>query len=193
MALFNSKSKTNDPSKYSTFSFNLLRPARPKLPIWDKIYLWLSGTCRVIIIFVEISVILSLGYRFFIDRNANDLKNQITNELNVLDYDYPLETKLRKYQSTISLFNSLGEIAPVSVKTMPEIYTLTKGLGKFDFILSEKDFRISGTASKEQIDLVEKSLKSSATFKSVVVSSLVSSSSNAGNTDFDFSISGEFK
>lgn len=187
LPFFKKKTKT----KPYRHNFNLLRPARPKLAFVDKLYLWMSGTCRVIIIFIELSVIVSLGYRFYIDRNSNDLKSEVNSLVELLDYRLPEEKEILRHTEVINIYDTLKKLKPTKVSVIPEVYPYTKSLVRFDLILTETDLNLSGQAKIEDISSLENFLKSSTSYKDVTITSLTSSSSAVGSNLKDFVIHAE--
>jgi len=183
--------KTSENESTQNHSFNLLRPARVKLSFTDKFYLWMSGTCRLLIIFVELAVIASLGYRFYIDRNANDLKNEVRKSLEYLEYRKPVEQEVIDHELSIKLFKELSTIAPIKHEIIPLLYSVSAKLSRFDIILTNTELNISGQGERGVIDELENLLKSSPKFKNVVVTSYVGGNNSSSLPTYDFSIHSE--
>lgn len=183
LPFFNKKQKS--PTRHN---FNLLRPAQIKLSFIDKVYLWMSGTCRLLIIFIELSVIGSLGYRFVIDRSANDLKSEVAGKVEYLEQFSSKESLIRNYDAKINLYDNVRSLSPIKVKIIPQLYGITNKLSRFDLVLTSTDLTISGQGERTVIEELENALKTSENFKDVTVTSLNGTTSSSGGSKSEFSI-----
>jgi len=57
--------------------FNLLKPQKTPPTLWEKIYAWVLGTARIIVIIVEIIVVFSFGARIAVDTIASRLDKEV--------------------------------------------------------------------------------------------------------------------
>lgn len=57
--------------------FNLLKPIKPPPSLWDKIYDWLIGKARVVIILVELLVVTAFVLKVIEDTNAKNKDKEI--------------------------------------------------------------------------------------------------------------------
>jgi len=167
MALTDSK---NNNSPFGKQTFNLLRPAKVQLTAWDKVYFWISGTCRVIVIFVEIILIGTLVVRFVIDRESNDIRTAVDAE----KQQYNLLVENERLIKSIQKVNGIQlaiKGSEVNVKDITEeVNRLITDLAEYSITFTADTITISVDASKERVDKLELDTKSSSYFRDIIVS-----------------------
>lgn len=154
--------------------FNLLRPAKPIIPTWDKIYYWLSGTARILILFVEIIIIAGFTYRVIIDRQSNDIKDQVSQSESILKVYESRESIFRKYQQEVSQANSMISSSDSFVTIINQLLSQVPKMDKSNLVLnSDGTFNLNAISSKEIATQVEQLFKTSKYTKNVATTNLV--------------------
>lgn len=154
--------------------FNLLKPAKPIIPTWDKIYYWLSGTIRILILFVEVIIIAGFAYRVIIDRQSNDIKDQVSQDEKILNIYKSREITYRNYQAnlneltkTVSGANSF--INPINQLILQFPKTAVSSIS----FQSDGSFTLTATTSKDIVTQFEQLLKNSKITKNVTITNYV--------------------
>lgn len=177
-------------------SFNLLRPVEQPPSFWEKIYFWMSGTCRIIIIVVSLVVIIVFGFRFILDRQANDLKTSIKDLNDAISSYKDDEIAIRALQSKTNAYSSIWGISSNITKMMPEIIKLVPSkLANLGLGINEKGFSLNGIATRGEISSIENILKTTPDlYKDVAVTSLkkVAGQTNQSMDVFEFAITADY-
>lgn len=148
--------------------FNLLKQQPSPPTTWEKIYLWVLGTARVVIIIVEIIVIAAFVIRIVVDTQGSRIEKEIENrEMAISGFEESevryrtIQTRTRNYQN---LWENSSNISPI----MEELNQLFSG----DFadlrVSVERDLlTVRGEATIEKISALEKAVKESDSFRNV--------------------------
>lgn len=173
--------------------FNLLRRALSEVEFFDKVYLWVWGTFRIVILFLAFLIIGVFAYRFFADRELNDSRTKVQNA----DFAYSfvssrenevvnLLDKLNNYYTLSSSRNSYATI-------FPYLSGLSEGNNIVILIQSDK-LSISGTMKKYALSQLESTIKNYNFLKNVAVTSLEENAlqvTSSGDGEFRFSLQAE--
>lgn len=159
-------------------SFNLLKAARPNIPMSEKIFAWISGTCKVLILFTLLIVIVTFSIRIFIDREVHDQREIIKKNTNLLKIYSNEERNIRFLQTNIQNYETLKKDTVTSSKYLDYFMTFKSNFVNYTLNLDEKQFTIGLKGTKDSINNLETSLKNSDLFQNVQVVSLETS-----NTD----------
>lgn len=185
----------NNKQKYKR-SFNLLFAQNRQLDGWDKLYVWLSGTCRIIIILTLLFILFSFGYRFFLERSLNDLKDNLdTVSFRLKSYE-TRQTEIARVQSEIITYNeSWKQFSNLSSNIDALLTIIPKDITDMNFSTSLVGITITGTGPRSKISQIENNFKNSSLFINVVLSSLTQAKST-GTTSTDsiltFSLQGNY-
>lgn len=173
--------------------FNLLRRALSEVEFFDKVYLWVWGTFRIVILFLAFLIIGVFAYRFFADRELNDSRTKVQNA----DYAYSfvssrenevvkLLDNLNNYSAALSSRNSYATIVPYFSE-------LSEGNNIVILIQNDK-VNISGSMKKYSLSQLESTIKNYNFLKNVAVTSLEEDSlqvTNSVDVEFRFSLQAE--
>ena len=93
----------------STKGFNMLRPQLTPPTAWDKLYKWMVGTARIIVIIVEFIVIIAFGTRVAVDTISKNLDKEIVKLNAELSAYSDSEFIIRNVQDKTNAYQSLWE------------------------------------------------------------------------------------
>src|SRR5690606_9013517 len=98
--------------------FNLLKPYAPPLSAWDKVYNWILGRARIVMIVAEIVVAIAFVGKVIVDVDAKNLQEQIDiKDFELRQYATTIEPVIRKVQAKSNLYaelwNTSTSFAPV--------------------------------------------------------------------------------
>ncbi|MBN2016509.1 hypothetical protein JW766_06805 [Candidatus Dojkabacteria bacterium] len=158
-------------------SINLLQKRGAPPTFWERLYDWMTNTCRVIIIVVEVLVLGAFGWRFWLDRRLNDLKDDIELKGDVLKSLSDDEAEIRLIQTKISTYKEIinisSNLTPILKEVNDYIPTDTEDLAvSISNTRDGKIFSISGEIEREKIDVLENQLKDSETFSDVTLTEI---------------------
>jgi len=170
-------------------NINLLQEKGAPATLWEKFYDWATNTCRIIVIVTELLVLGAFGWRFWLDRRLNDLKDDIELDGNVLKRLSNQEAEIRLLQDKMSTYEELwtgsSNLSPV-VKEVNRY--IPNDIDDLTFSLSEgKDGRIlsiSGEVERVEISSLENDLKDSDNFSDVALSAIERKSESSNLYDF---------
>ncbi len=154
--------------------FNLLKPAKPIIPTWDKIYYWLSGTARILILFVEVIIIAGFAYRVIIDRQSNDLKDTINQSEKILNIYTQREQTIQTYQSQINEVNKVKASSNSFVNIINQLILQFPDTKTSSVTFStDGNFNISAISTKDVATQFEQLLKNSKLTKNVTITNFI--------------------
>ncbi|MEI6462930.1 MAG: hypothetical protein WCO33_04690 [bacterium] len=184
----------NTKPKYKR-SFNLLFAQNRQLDSWDRLYVWLSGTCRIIIILALLIILLSFGYRFILERNLNDLKDSLdTVSFRLKSYE-KRQSEIAQVQAEIVSYNTVWKQFSNFATNIDDVIALVpKNISDMSFSTSLVGIQLSGTGARSIIAQIENSYKNSPLYINVVLSNLSQSKKNSSSTDEDltFNLQGNY-
>lgn len=151
--------------------FNLLKPYQPPLTGWDKIYDWLIGKARVIMIVAEIIVAVTFVTKVIVDTQAAALEDEIERkDAELQEFEVSTEPALRTMQNKVKSYKDLWNTAPAYSSVLAEADSFLINQGA-DFMISfnEGTFSVAGEDSDTNLGQIELQFKSSASFNEVKI------------------------
>jgi hypothetical protein len=140
--------------------FNLLRPQLSPPTSWDKIYQWMVGTARVIVIIVELIVVGAFATRVVVDTIGKNLDKKVTLKAAEINANKSTEDNFRDIQERTDLYRSLWEISSSMTPTYNFINSLISDYqGLLNIQITKSEVTISGELPGQNIDKLEVGLK----------------------------------
>lgn len=158
-------------------NINLLQERGAPATFWERLYDWMTNTCRIIVILTEFLVLGAFGWRFWLDRTLNDLKDDIETKGEILKSLASQEDEIRLLQSKINTYKDLwvksSNFSPTLKEINDYIPSDTEELSVSIVNSKEgKGFVISGEVERDQISKLENKLKDSESFSDVTLSAI---------------------
>lgn len=146
--------------------FNFLKPqVEPPSP-WSRIYDWVVGTARAILILFEIAVVIALGVRIVVDVQSKNIDEQITTLETIMSQRALEEQKYRTLQTKTGAFATIWTTGQIYSELFDLINEyIPPSAVEFDVDLAGDMIRINGKASNADIKQMENGLKQSNLFK----------------------------
>ncbi|HEX9804335.1 MAG TPA: hypothetical protein VGA67_01520 [Candidatus Dojkabacteria bacterium] len=142
-------------------SFNILRPQLSPPTAWDKIYQWMVGTARIVIIVVEIIVVFAFGIRVVVDTIGKNLDKQIVQKDAALNAYAPSEAEFRSVQNKTDAYRGLWVNSSGNFKLVQYLRTLLDQYsGAISFQINPQSVSISGELFSNEIKAIEQAMKS---------------------------------
>lgn len=146
--------------------FNFLKPQVEAPSPWSRIYDWVVGTARAILILFEIAVIVALGVRIVVDVQSKSIDQQITSLEDIMNQRATEEQKYRILQTKAKAYARIWTTGQI----YSEIYDIINSYiplsaVKFDVNFEGSNVRIGGKATNEDIRNMENGLKQSPLFR----------------------------
>ena len=155
-------------------SFNLLKPLEPPKTVWDKIYDWLLGRARIVILITEILIAIAFFAKVIQDTDAKNKENtiaQLTSELSF--YSGNLEPRYRTLITKNDTYQNLWNNSTSYSYLISQVYSyISNSASKINIRIDEKEITIFGTEDLKILQNLEAQLKSSPLFSSVVIKNL---------------------
>ena len=159
--------------------FNLLKMQAEPPSAWTKIYGWVIGTARVVIIVAELTVLVAFGIRIYIDVQGKDLDARIDQSEAILNVMSSSEKRFRVIQNRTDMFRTIWNSSPDYSPLLTNINGLlptSTSIKDLAISIDNKQLVISGTAPKsreQEIKDLEANLKADETYlKDVVLARL---------------------
>jgi hypothetical protein len=162
--------------KKVSFDINLV----PKDPFFNtllgKTLKWALSVGRYIVIFTEITVIVSFVTRFSLDRQVTDLNGSINQKEIVISSFGELESNVRTAQAKIDQYLQIEQQINI-VDVFPALTEITPRTIKLDqLIIKQSDILISGISpSQESLNILITNIQLSPIFYDVEVNKIASS------------------
>lgn len=171
-------------------TLNLLQPSEEPVSAWDKIYFWVSTVGRYVIIVVELVVLIMFASRFMLDRQNNDLIEEIDVKVKMLEAQKETETHLRSVQATlVNLTTLIEDQETLSPQLENLLDQIPSGIEVDDFSISQNSIGLNGRSPDyETVKELEVSLREDPSYDHVSVS-LKKSSSEHSEVSFEIQIS----
>jgi capsular polysaccharide biosynthesis protein len=158
-------------------NINLLQQRGAPPTFWEKLYDWMTNTCRIIVIITELLVLGAFGWRFWLDRSLTNLNNDIEQKGEALknlagqeDEIRLLQTKMDTYKQTWNVSSNLTPIfKEIRGYTSSDMEELSIRISRDKEV---KTINVSGKTNRDDISDIENSLKDSENFTNVTLSSL---------------------
>ncbi len=168
--------KNTDPKKRI---FNLLKPYKPPPTSWDRIYDWLLGKARLVMVIAEIAVALAFIGKVVVDVQAKALDDQIkTKDFELQQFASAIEPNIRTIQQKSQTYSKTWDSASAYSDVLKEIDSYIPNTGSdLNIHFSGSTVTIRGDDTLGTLSLIEKSMRASKTFSAVSVPSLSSDNS----------------
>jgi hypothetical protein len=158
-------------------NINLLQERGAPPTFWERFYIWATNTCRVIVVLTELIVLGAFGWRFWLDRRLNDLKDDIEAKGEILKSLSDQELEIRDLQSKMNTFNQLWDQASNMTAIVGEVNEYipedTEELNvTIQDTLEITSISISGKSQRSDVSKIEGYLKDSESFSDVVLSEM---------------------
>jgi hypothetical protein len=145
--------------------FNLLREQLTPPTAWDKIYDWMVGTARIIVIVVEIIVIIAFGARIILDTIGGNLDRTIAEEIDPqLESFAQLEEEFRQTQrkndNYTELYRESSSLTPYHLYA-EQLLSVDRNLqGTINVQISGERFVVNGELLESDVKELENDIKS---------------------------------
>mgnify|MGYP007051591394 CR=1 FL=1 len=140
--------------------FNLLRPQLTPPTAWDKVYKWMVGTARVIVILVEMVVIIAFAVRIVVDTIGKQLDDEIKQKDTQLDAYTQIEKDLRDIQVKADAYKDIWKASSYYSDEVIFINNLIKKYGgTISVQLTKDEVNISGSIPLKFINELETAFK----------------------------------
>ncbi|MCA9383572.1 hypothetical protein KC909_04345 [Candidatus Dojkabacteria bacterium] len=177
----------------SNKGFNLLKPQIEPPTVWTKIYEWIVGTARLIVIVVEIVVVIAFGFRVVLDIQGNQLTEQIDDKERILNAFQEAESRYVRVQNKTRAFNFSWTDATIYTDVYVEINGyLPQDATELTVQVDGDLIFITGTAPISQVGVLETAFKNSNTFINTELVQ-IKADGNSENNNAEFSLRSKIK
>jgi hypothetical protein len=154
--------------------FNLLKPIQPPKTVWDKVYDWLLGRARIVLLITEILIAASFFAKVIQDTDAKNKEDEIVRLTTQLDfYKDTLEPSFRVLENKDNAYRLIWNNSPKYSDIVKQVYEFIGNTSSHVNLRVEgKEITIFGTEDLSVLQRLEAALKSSDIFSSVVIRSL---------------------
>lgn len=170
--------------------FNLLKPYLSPPTAWDKIYEWILGKARVIILLVEVVVVAAFIGKVVVDIQAKNLTELVTAKNGELSrFAVTVEPQIRKVQQKSESYLKLWNASSGYSAVLTEIHSyIPNTAAEIVIRITGDKVTIRGGDSLSSIAEIEGKMKNSNTFTDVSVPTLSSEESgvNIGEGTYVF-------
>lgn len=165
-------------------SINLLEERNAPLTFWERIYTWVTNTCRVIVIVVEAIVLVAFGLRFYYDRQLSDIEDEIEKEASILQNYQQQEQELRELQINLTAYSEIWDNSSSYKDIITEINgIIPKDASELRIGFNDNKVTVSGIIDRESISDLEGDMKNSQTFVNVTLTNITSEDSDVEDED----------
>lgn len=146
--------------------FNLLKPYKPPPSAWDKIYDWLIGKARIVMIVSEIAVAISFVGKVVVDVQAKNLDDVIKEKsFELAQYAPVIEPNLRGIQQKAATYATVWERSAAYNDVLKEVFSyIPNQAADLTVRITDDDLTITGGDSLEALSQIEAKMKESSTF-----------------------------
>ncbi len=157
-----------------SLTFNLLKPVAAPKGSWDRIYDWLVGRAKIVIIFIEIIVVISFFAKVVVDnvgKNRIQEFNSIRQTLQPLENEY--EQEFRRLQTKDIEYKRLWNGSKKYKEIIDEVYSYFPSITS-DLTIKVEENRVTvfGANNLDDFRTLEEGVKNSETFTEAFVDSL---------------------
>lgn len=154
--------------------FNLLKPISPPQTYWDKIYDWLIGKAKIIILITQFVIVLSFVTKVIVDTQAKSKDKRIeTLEGELQFYQTAQEPLFRRLHSQQIDYRLLWNKSSAYADVIQEVYAyISNPSAEISVKIEGQILTISGTDDLDYLRNLEGKLRSSDTFISVTFKEL---------------------
>jgi len=154
--------------------FNLLKPVTPPTTGWDKIYEWMIGKARIVVLITELIIATTFVFKVIEDTQAKNKEKQIeqlSGELTL--YAQSLEPKFRAIQNKGSDYTSLWENSGEYSNVVNEVFSyIANPSTDLSVRVGKNTVSVLGFEDLATLQKLEESMKNSKTFSSVGIRDL---------------------
>ncbi len=154
--------------------FNLLKPVTPPPSAWDKIYEWILGKARIVVLITEIIIAVAFVFKVIEDTTAKNKDKQIdqlNSELTL--YSQQLEPEFRQIQNKAGDYIVLWDSSSEYNNVINEVFSYIENPSSDVSVRAGKGtISITGFDDLSQLQKLEDSMKNSKTFSSVDIRDL---------------------
>jgi hypothetical protein len=150
--------------------FNFLKPQVEAPNQWTIIYGWVVNTSRVILIVIEVTVIMALVIRVFVDIEARRLDQTIEVQESVLNNRSSEEQKYRDIQAKTLTFQQGWDATYEFNSYLDQIYAkIPTTMTSISIAYARDKFTMSGEGTFAAVDKLEKDLKAIPFFANAIL------------------------
>jgi len=171
-------------------SIDFLQPSYSPTDIWSTAYIWLTKIGKYLLIAVEILVLGVFFSRFILDRQDNDLKEEVNAKVTLLSNE-SWQKNAAIYENYQYLLSDIKLVKEKQVINSVKISELTSGipstlhLSSFSYSVNKVSLRLV-SSSLESIKDYESSLKNNPNYSGVTFS--IDKDDNEINVSVNFSL-----
>jgi hypothetical protein len=154
--------------------FNLLKQQAEPPSVWTKIYDWVVGSARIIIIGVEALVIIAFGIRIYVDFQAKELDKEVEVAERIMSNMGSNELKFRNIQLRTASYETIWTNSINYLPLLQHINDLLPSNAQIEdltIVITKDAITIEGKAPKTQENIIkeyENNLKTRSTFLEAV-------------------------
>lgn len=165
--------------------FNLLKKQKEPPTTWDRMYGWITGTARVVVIIVEILIIAAFVVRIVLDTQGNNIDKDIEKRNGAIGAMQEEEARFRNIHSRISSYNELWTSASSYAETLNELEGfLGNDFEDTSINIDGDSLTINGQGNVDKISNLEEAMKNSQKLKNVSVSNINTDETNSTRASF---------
>ena len=168
--------------------FNLLKPVQPPQTVWDKIYFWIVGKARLVIIFAELLIAIAFVSKVVVDTNAKN-KTEVVQGL-FTEANFYSREKESEYRKIIGKDENYQKIWSQSSSMTPIIDEILNYIpnpaSEITINIEQDRVSILGKIDLQTLELIEQSIESSPTFETAFIDTLSIESQDANRGQGDY-------
>lgn len=133
--------------------FNLLKSQAEPPSVWSKLYEWVLGSARVIIILVEIVVLVAFGFKVWVDIQGKELDKSIERSEAIVNAMSTSEKEFRTIQAKTTAYKAIWDASYDYSKLLANINSLlpiTSSIKDITVTFDKDQISISGVAPKSK-------------------------------------------
>ena len=139
--------------------FNLLKTQAEPPSVWTKVYDWVIGTARIVIIVIEVIVLVAFVIRIFIDLQGKELDKKIEQGEAILNVLKTNEADFRLIQSKTSTYSTIWNSTPdysEMIATINASLPINVSITNLTISINKDTLTITGVADKKkEADIVD--------------------------------------
>ncbi len=132
--------------KKSKISINL--SSKKDLSVGNVFYKWAFQAGRAIVVLIELVALGALGYRFLVDSQINDTYDEISRQVQLVDFQQNDERKFRGIQDRLSNIKIINEETSGKIEVMNEVISAISSneFTQTSLTLNQETMTLSGNA-----------------------------------------------
>jgi hypothetical protein len=138
--------------------FNLLKQQAEPPSVWTKIYDWVVGSARIIIIGVEALVIIAFGIRIYVDFQAKELDKEVEVAERIMSNMGSNELKFRNIQLRTASYETIWTNSINYLPLLQHINDLLPSNAQIEdltIVITKDAITIEGKAPKTQENIIK--------------------------------------